>query len=144
MNRAVRPAACPVAAADSRARTVVVPTAMTRRPSERAWRHASRVDSGTAYASVCTRWSSGRSAVTGRKVPSPTVRSTVMRCAPARRHLSPLLGQGGVQEGHDPAAVRVRLFVFVFVFGARPAADREGGALTRDQGGARGDAAARS
>ena len=47
MNSSVRPSRSPDRAADSSARTVVVPTATTRPPPARAARQASSVDRGT-------------------------------------------------------------------------------------------------
>ena len=53
MNSRVRPDSRPSVAADSSARTVVVPTATTRRPSARVARRRPRSSTGTEY---CSEW----------------------------------------------------------------------------------------
>src|SRR5664280_617545 len=79
--RSVRPESRPVEAADSRARTAVVPTATTRS----ALAHAAKVDAGTQYRSVWITCSAGVDAVIGRNVSSPIARSTETTVAPASR-----------------------------------------------------------
>ena len=82
MNRSVRPDDA-AEAADSRARTVVVPTATTRRAR---WQ-AAIVAAGTEKRSECMTWSS-RAPSTGRNVSRPTASSTVAISTPAARHFS--------------------------------------------------------
>ena len=58
-------------AADSNARTAVVPTAITRRPSSLARLICSATGAVSSYHSVWIWWSSTRSSFTGRKVSRP-------------------------------------------------------------------------
>ncbi len=67
----------------SRVRRLVVPAAAMRPPAWRtAFSRAALAASSTAL-SGCMRWAAVSSAVTGRKVPSPTCRVTVSRAMPA-------------------------------------------------------------
>ena len=79
MPGAFDPAVC--AAADSRARTLVVPTAITP-PRARAAAMASTVACGTVNHSACMMWSSSLSTRTGWKVPAPTCSVTKARSTP--------------------------------------------------------------
>ena len=72
-------------AADSSERTLVVPTASTRPPRSRVASTAATVAALTSNHSLCMRWSSMRSARTGRKVPAPTCKVTLAVCTPRSR-----------------------------------------------------------
>jgi hypothetical protein len=77
----------PAAAAVSRLRTLVVPTATTRPPAARAARMRAQAASSTSSHSACISCSSMRDTRTGWKVPAPTCRVmwTVPTPASARR-----------------------------------------------------------
>src|SRR6187397_1847008 len=64
------------AAQDSRVRTAVVRTAMTRWPARLVSAMGRAVSEGTTANSECITWSVMRSALTGRKVSGPTWRVT--------------------------------------------------------------------
>ena len=88
MNRSVLPVpgrgrpSSEAAAAASRVRTAVVPTATTRPPASFVSRTAAAASGGIHHRSGCIGWSSTRSAFTGRKVPGPTARVTAVRRTP--------------------------------------------------------------
>ena len=92
MKMSVSPlAACSVPlarAADSSARTLVVPTATTRAPRARAAATAATAAAPTSNHSPCMRWSSSRSTRTGWKVPAPTCKVTWAVATPRSRSAS--------------------------------------------------------
>ena len=72
-------------ARDSRARTTVVPTAITSRPPRRAAEIAAAAGRLSAADSACMRWSSRRSVRIGWNVPAPTCRVTRWTSIPRAR-----------------------------------------------------------